>query len=279
MDNNVIEKFVISMYSRNMSVEEIADTVKIPEWKVGKIIDNHKREISERKQRIENAESDRPYSMLKKGRRVEKQKKPKKPKKEELPKVQVDKPVTKTVANLQEIKLKIMRGEEYDKEKLKKLRSRIIIKNYRIPNSEEVRELAQIYVQLSKFTAAKAIVREIYNEAMKKANSDKIMSEIIKQELSYNIMKYYRMGLSASQMAEELKLYTVDVIREINRQKELNVKIKEMHQEGKSEVDIADLLHENIERVKWGVESKQKDKPKLYGDGKNNKSEAEGDER
>ena len=153
-----------------------------------------------------------------------------------------------------------MRGEEYDKEKLKKLRSRIIIKNYRIPNSEEVRELAQIYVQLSKFTAAKAIVREIYNEAMKKANSDKIMSEIIKQELSYNIMKYYRMGLSASQMAEELKLYTVDVIREINRQKELNVKIKEMHQEGKSEVDIADLLHENIERVKWGVESKQKDK-------------------
>ena len=172
-----------------------------------------------------------------------------------------------------------MRGEEYDKEKLKKLRSRIIIKNYRIPNSEEVRELAQIYVQLSKFTAAKAIVREIYNEAMKKANSDKIMSEIIKQELSYNIMKYYRMGLSASQMAEELKLYTVDVIREINRQKELNVKIKEMHQEGKSEVDIADLLHENIERVKWGVESKQKDKLKLYGDGKNNKSEAEGDER
>lgn len=114
MDNKVIEKFVISMYSRNMSVEEIADTVKIPEWKVGKIIDNHKREISERKQRIENAESDRPYSMLKKGRRVEKQKKPKK---EELPKVQVDKPVTKTVANLQEIKLKIMRGEEYDKEK------------------------------------------------------------------------------------------------------------------------------------------------------------------
>lgn len=205
--------------------------------------------------------------------------KQKKPKKEELPKVQVDKPVTKTVANLQEIKLKIMRGEEYDKEKLKKLRSRIIIKNYRIPNSEEVRELAQIYVQLSKFTAAKAIVREIYNEAMNKANSDKIMSEIIKQELSYNIMKYYRMGLSASQMAEELKLYTVDVIREINRQKELNVKIKEMHQEGKSEVDIADLLHENIERVKWGVESKQKDKLKLYGDGKNNKSEAEGDER
>lgn len=230
MDNKVIEKFVISMYSRNMSVEEIADTVKIPEWKVGKIIDNHKREISERKQRIENAESDRPYSMLKKGRRVEKQKKPKK---EELPKVQVDKPVTKTVANLQEIKLKIMRGEEYDKEKFKKLRSRIIIKNYRIPNSEEVRELAQIYVQLSKFTAAKAIVREIYNEAMNKANSDKIMSEIIKQELSYNIMKYYRMGLSASQMAEELRLYTVDVIREINRQKELNVKIKEMHQEGK----------------------------------------------
>lgn len=205
--------------------------------------------------------------------------KQKKPKKEELPKVQVDKPVTKTVANLQEIKLKIMRGEEYDKEKFKKLRSRIIIKNYRIPNSEEVRELAQIYVQLSKFTAAKAIVREIYNEAMNKANSDKIMSEIIKQELSYNIMKYYRMGLSASQMAEELRLYTVDVIREINRQKELNVKIKEMHQEGKSEVDIADLLHENIERVKWGVESKQKDKPKLYGDGKNNKSEAEGDER
>ena len=73
MDNNVIEKFVISMYSRNMSVEEIADTVKIPEWKVGKIIDNHKREISERKQKIENAESDRPYSMLKKGRRVENQ--------------------------------------------------------------------------------------------------------------------------------------------------------------------------------------------------------------
>lgn len=210
---------------------------------------------------------------------MEKQKKPKKPKKEELPKVQVDKPVTKTVANLQEIKLKIMRGEEYDKEKIKKLRSRIIIKNYRIPNSEEVRELAQIYVQLSKFTAAKAIVREIYNEAMNKTNPDKIMSEIIKQELSYNIMKYYRMGLSASQMAEELRLYTVDVIREINRQKELNVKIKEMHQEGKSEVDIADLLHENIERVKWGVESKQKDKPKLYGDGKNNKSEAEGDER
>lgn len=28
MDNKVIEKFVISMYSRNMSVEEIADTVK-----------------------------------------------------------------------------------------------------------------------------------------------------------------------------------------------------------------------------------------------------------
>ncbi len=35
------------------------------------------------------------------------------------------------------------------------------------------------------------------------------------------------------------------------------MKVKIMHKEGKSEVDIAELLNENIQRVKWGLESKK----------------------
>ena len=30
-----------------------------------------------------------------------------------------------------------------------------------------------------------------------------------------------------------------------------------MHKEGKSDVDIAELFHENIDRVKWGIDSKE----------------------
>lgn len=56
-------------------------------------------------------------------------------------------------------KKKIMSGEEYDKEELKRLRNRIIIKNYRKPNRGEIEDLIQIYVQLSRFTNAKAIVK------------------------------------------------------------------------------------------------------------------------
>lgn len=128
--------------------------------------------------------------------------------------------------------------------------------------------MAQIYVQLGKFTTAKAIVKEIYDGMINKTNPDKIMSRIEKQELSYNVMKYYKKGMSAAQIAEELGLYTVDTIREINKQKELNNEIKRMHQEGKSEVDIAELFHENIDRVKWGIELKDKeqDMSKKSGD-------------
>ena len=152
-----------------------------------------------------------------------------------------------------------MSGEEYDKEELKRLRNRIIIKNYRKPNRGEIEELIQIYVQLSRFTNAKAIVREIYYELPNKNDEKRIMSGIEEQELSYNIMKYLKNGMSVEQIAENLHLYTVDAIKEVNKQKELNNEIKIMHKEGKSEVDIAELLNENIQRVKWGLEPKNKE--------------------
>ena len=167
--------------------------------------------------------------------------------------------VSKTSKKLLEIKKKIMSGEEYDKEELKRLRNRIIIKNYRKPNRGEIEDLIQIYVQLSRFTNAKAIVREIYYELPNKNDEKRIMSGIEEQELSYNIMKYLKNGMSVEQIAENLHLYTVDAIKEVNKQKELNNEIKIMHKEGKSEVDIAELLNENIQRVKWGLESKNKE--------------------
>ena len=175
--------------------------------------------------------------------------------------------VSKTSKKLLEIKKKIMSGEEYDKEELKRLRNRIIIKNYRKPNRGEIEELIQIYVQLSRFTNAKAIVREIYYELPNKNDEKRIMSGIEEQELSYNIMKYLKNGMSVEQIAENLHLYTVDAIKEVNTQKELNNEIKIMHKEGKSEVDIAELLNENIQRVKWGLESKNKEQSITEKDG------------
>ena len=157
--------------------------------------------------------------------------------------------------------------EEYDKEELKRLRNRIIIKNYRKPNRGEIEDLIQIYVQLSRFTNAKAIVREIYYELPNKNDEKRIMSGIEEQELSYNIMKYLKNGMSVEQIAENLHLYTVDAIKEVNKQKELNNEIKIMHKEGKSEVDIAELLNENIQRVKWGLESKNKEQSITEKDG------------
>ena len=47
-------------------------------------------------------------------------------------------------------------------------------------------------------------------------------------------MKYLKNGMSVEQIAENLHLYTVDAIKEVNKQKELNNEIKIMHKEGKS---------------------------------------------
>lgn len=249
MRNDITERFIINMYVRGMKISEIANTVNITPQEVTEIIEKSKREISKKTEKIGNEDSRRHNVQV---RKVNSTSKIIKEGKEKMI-------VSKTSKKLLEIKKKIMSGEEYDKEELKRLRNRIIIKNYRKPNRGEIEELIQIYVQLSRFTNAKAIVREIYYELPNKNDEKRIMSGIEEQELSYNIMKYLKNGMSVEQIAENLHLYTVDAIKEVNKQKELNNEIKIMHKEGKSEVDIAELLNENIQRVKWGLESKNKE--------------------
>lgn len=261
MENDITERFIINMYVRGMKINEIANTVNITQQEVVRIIEKSKKEILKKTEQIENRDSRRPNVQVKKVNST--------PKiiKEEKEEVKEKKIVSKTSSKLLEIKKKIMSGEEYDKEELKKLRNRIIIKNYRRPNRGEIEELTQIYVQLGRFTNAKAIVREIYYELPNTNDDKRIISEIEKQELSYNIMKYLKNGMSVEQIAENLHLYTVDAIKEVNKQKELNNEIKIMHKEGKSEVDIAELLHENIQRVKWGLELKNKEQNITKKDG------------
>ena len=242
MKNDITERFIINMYVRGMKISEIANTVNITPQEVTEIIEKSKREISKKTEKIGNEDSRRFNVQV---RKVNSTSKKIKEGKEEVKEKMI---VSKTSKKLLEIKKKIMSGEEYDKEELKRLRNRIIIKNYRKPNRGEIEELIQIYVQLSRFTNAKAIVREIYYELPNKNDEKRIMSGIEEQELSYNIMKYLKNGMSVEQIAENL-----------NKQKELNNEIKIMHKEGKSEVDIAELLNENIQRVKWGLESKNKE--------------------
>ena len=257
MGNDITERFIINMYVRGMMISEIANTVNVTQQEVTEIIEKSKREISKKTEKIGNEDSRRLNVQ------VRKDNSPSKIIKEGKEKMIV----SKTSKKLLEIKKKIMSGEEYDKEELKRLRNRIIIKNYRKPNRGEIEELIQIYVQLSRFTNAKAIVREIYYELPNKNDEKRIMSGIEEQELSYNIMKYLKNGMSVEQIAENLHLYTVDAIKEVNKQKELNNEIKIMHKEGKSEVDIAELLNENIQRVKWGLESKNKEQSITEKDG------------
>lgn len=257
MRNDITERFIINMYVRGMKISEIANTVNITPQEVTEIIEKSKREISKKTEKIGNEDSRRLNAQV---RKVNSPSKIIKEGKEKMI-------VSKTSKKLLEIKKKIMSGEEYDKEELKRLRNRIIIKNYRKPNRGEIEDLIQIYVQLSRFTNAKAIVREIYYELPNKNDEKRIMSGIEEQELSYNIMKYLKNGMSVEQIAENLHLYTVDAIKEVNKQKELNNEIKIMHKEGKSEVDIAELLNENIQRVKWGLESKNKEQSITEKDG------------
>lgn len=257
MRNDITERFIINMYVRGMKISEIANTVNITPQEVTEIIEKSKREISKKTEKIGNEDSRRHNVQV---RKVNSTSKIIKEGKEKMI-------VSKTSKKLLEIKKKIMSGEEYDKEELKRLRNRIIIKNYRKPNRGEIEDLIQIYVQLSRFTNAKAIVREIYYELPNKNDEKRIMSGIEEQELSYNIMKYLKNGMSVEQIAENLHLYTVDAIKEVNKQKELNNEIKIMHKEGKSEVDIAELLNENIQRVKWGLESKNKEQSITEKDG------------
>lgn len=257
MRNDITERFIINMYVRGMKISEIANTVNITPQEVTEIIEKSKREISKKTEKIGNEDSRRLNAQV---RKVNSPSKIIKEGKEKMI-------VSKTSKKLLEIKKKIMSGEEYDKEELKRLRNRIIIKNYRKPNRGEIEELIQIYVQLSRFTNAKAIVREIYYELPNKNDEKRIMSGIEEQELSYNIMKYLKNGMSVEQIAENLHLYTVDAIKEVNKQKKLNNEIKIMHKEGKSEVDIAELLNENIQRVKWGLESKNKEQSITEKDG------------
>lgn len=257
MGNDITERFIINMYVRGMKISEIANTVNITQQEVTKIIKKSKREIFKKTEKIENEDSRRLNVQVRKVNSTSK-------KEEEVKEKKI---VSKTSKKLLEIKKKIMSGEEYDKEELKRLRNRIIIKNYRKPNRGEIEDLIQIYVQLSRFTNAKAIVREIYYELPNKNDEKRIMSGIEEQELSYNIMKYLKNGMSVEQIAENLHLYTVDAIKEVNKQKELNNEIKIMHKEGKSEVDIAELLNENIQRVKWGLESKNKEQSITEKDG------------
>lgn len=257
MRNDITERFIINMYVRGMKISEIANTVNITPQEVTEIIEKSKREISKKTEKIGNEDSRRLNAQV---RKVNSPSKIIKEGKEKMI-------VRKTSKKLLEIKKKIMSGEEYDKEELKRLRNRIIIKNYRKPNRGEIEELIQIYVQLGRFTNAKAIVREIYYELPNKNDEKRIMSGIEEQELSYNIMKYLKNGMSVEQIAENLHLYTVDAIKEVNKQKELNNEIKIMHKEGKSEVDIAELLNENIQRVKWGLESKNKEQSITEKDG------------
>ncbi len=257
MRNDITERFIINMYVRGMKISEIDNTVNITPQEVTEIIEKSKREISKKTEKIGNEDSRRHNVQV---RKVNSTSKIIKEGKEKMI-------VSKTSKKLLEIKKKIMSGEEYDKEELKRLRNRIIIKNYRKPNRGEIEELIQIYVQLSRFTNAKAIVREIYYELPNKNDEKRIMSGIEEQELSYNIMKYLKNGMSVEQIAENLHLYTVDAIKEVNKQKELNNEIKIMHKEGKSEVDIAELLNENIQRVKWGLESKNKEQSIIEKDG------------
>lgn len=256
MGNDITERFIINMYVRGMKISEIANTVNITQQEVTKIIKKSKREIFKKTEKIENEDSRRLNVQVRKVNSTSK--------KEEVKEKKI---VSKTSKKLLEIKKKIMSGEEYDKEELKRLRNRIIIKNYRKPNRGEIEELIQIYVQLGRFTNAKAIVREIYYELPNKNDEKRIMSGIEEQELSYNIMKYLKNGMSVEQIAKNLHLYTVDAIKEVNKQKELNNEIKIMHKEGKSEVDIAELLNENIQRVKWGLESKNKEQSITEKDG------------
>lgn len=256
MGNDITERFIINMYVRGMKISEIANTVNITQQEVTEIIKKSKREIFKKTEKIENEDSRRLNVQVRKVNSTSK--------KEEVKEKKI---VSKTSKKLLEIKKKIMSGEEYDKEELKRLRNRIIIKNYRKPNRGEIEELIQIYVQLGRFTNAKAIVREIYYELPNKNDEKRIMSGIEEQELSYNIMKYLKNGMSVEQIAENLHLYTVDAIKEVNKQKELNNEIKIMHKEGKSEVDIAELLNENIQRVKWGLELKNKEQNITKKDG------------
>ena len=256
MGNDITERFIINMYVRGMKISEIANTVNITQQEVTEIIKKSKREIFKKTEKIENEDSRRLNVQVRKVNSTSK--------KEEVKEKKI---VSKTSKKLLEIKKKIMSGEEYDKEELKRLRNRIIIKNYRKPNRGEIEDLIQIYVQLGRFTNAKAIVREIYYELPNKNDEKRIMSGIEEQELSYNIMKYLKNGMSVEQIAENLHLYTVDAIKEVNKQKELNNEIKIMHKEGKSEVDIAELLNENIQRVKWGLESKNKEQSITKKDG------------
>lgn len=256
MGNDITERFIINMYVRGMKISKIANTVNITPQEVTEIIEKSKREISKKTEKIGNEDSRRLNVQVRKVNSTSK--------KEEVKEKKI---VSKTSKKLLEIKKKIMSGEEYDKEELKRLRNRIIIKNYRKPNRGEIEELIQIYVQLGRFTNAKAIVREIYYELPNKNDEKRIMSGIEEQELSYNIMKYLKNGMSVEQIAKNLHLYTVDAIKEVNKQKELNNEIKIMHKEGKSEVDIAELLNENIQRVKWGLESKNKEQSITEKDG------------
>lgn len=256
MGNDITERFIINMYVRGMKISKIANTVNITQQEVTEIIKKSKREIFKKTEKIENEDSRRLNVQVRKVNSTSK--------KEEVKEKKI---VSKTSKKLLEIKKKIMSGEEYDKEELKRLRNRIIIKNYRRPNRGEIEELTQIYVQLGRFTNAKAIVREIYYELPNKNDEKRIMSGIEEQELSYNIMKYLKNGMSVEQIAENLHLYTVDAIKEVNKQKELNNEIKIMHKEGKSEVDIAELLNENIQRVKWGLELKNKEQNITKKDG------------
>lgn len=256
MGNDITERFIINMYVRGMKISEIANTVNITQQEVTEIIKKSKREIFKKTEKIENEDSRRLNVQVRKVNSTSK--------KEEVKEKKI---VSKTSKKLLEIKKKIMSGEEYDKEELKRLRNRIIIKNYRKPNRGEIEDLIQIYVQLGRFTNAKAIVREIYYELPNKNDEKRIMSGIEEQELSYNIMKYLKNGMSVEQIAENLHLYTVDAIKEVNKQKELNNEIKIMHKEGKSEVDIAELLNENIQRVKWGLELKNKEQNITKKDG------------
>ncbi len=143
MRNDITERFIINMYVRGMKISEIANTVNITPQEVTEIIEKSKREISKKTEKIGNEDSRRLNVQV---RKVNSTSKIIKEGKEEVKeKMIVSKTSKKIIRNK---KKKIMSGEEYDKEELKRLRNRIIIKNYRKPNRGEIEDLIQIYVQL-----------------------------------------------------------------------------------------------------------------------------------
>ena len=115
MGNDITERFIINMYVRGMKISEIANTVNITQQEVTEIIKKSKREIFKKTEKIENEDSRRLNVQV---RKVNSTSKIIKEGKEEVKEKKI---VSKTSKKLLEIKKKIMSGEEYDKEELKRL--------------------------------------------------------------------------------------------------------------------------------------------------------------